>query len=67
MEEKFLSTQEVVNFLRDKGVSVEEFIAAVKSGEISPCWVDGHAISEMTEFEDIAVALQELAQAQKAN
>jgi hypothetical protein len=57
----FLTTQEVVRIFQEKGIPIQDFIEAVKSGEIEPHWNDGNPI----DFEDFEIVLSEIEKAQK--
>ena len=63
IDKKFLTTLDVINIIRAAGIPLHDFINAVKSGEISPCWDDGAPL----DLEDITVALNEIEKAKNAN
>ena len=57
----FLTTHEVVRIFQEEGIPIQEFIDAVKSGEIDPCWDDGSFI----DFADLVIALNEIEKVKK--
>jgi len=57
----FLTTQEVVRVFQEKGIPIQNFIEAVKSGKIEPYWNDGNPI----DFEDFEIVLSEIEKAKK--
>lgn len=62
-KKKFLTTQEALTIMRKAGFSAQDFINAVKSGEINPCWDDGSPM----DIEDIETALNTIEKAKKAH
>ena len=63
IKKDFLTTHDVIRIFQEKGIPIQAFIEAVKSGEIEPCWDDGSPI----DFEDFEIVLNEIEKAKKGH